>query len=138
MRSNNKLTFIAVFALFLLCACNPAPKYARPPAPTPSAYKEAEAKDGTGWKLAQPGDDKLRGKWWEIYNDPQLNALEEQVAISNQSLKAAEANFRAARALVVIARAALYPTIGATPSYANSRVSGTIARIPGNSGITNE
>jgi NodT family efflux transporter outer membrane factor (OMF) lipoprotein len=137
MKSTNKLSFLAALALLLLCACNPAPKYVLPPAPTPAAYKEATAdKDGTGWKLAQPGDDKLRGKWWEIYNDPQLNALEEQVAISNQSLKAAEANFRAARAAVVIARAALYPTIGASPAYTNSRVSGTIARIT--SSVNNE
>jgi NodT family efflux transporter outer membrane factor (OMF) lipoprotein len=131
MKSNNKLFLVALFTLLLLCACNPAPKYARPPAQTPSAYKEATPdKDGqTGWKLAQPGDATLRGKWWEIYNDPQLNALEEQVAVNNQSLKAAEANFRAARAQVVIARSSLYPTIGAAPAYTNSRVSGTIARI---------
>jgi len=57
--------------LLLLCACNPAPKYARPPAPTPTAYKEGAATQANdGWKLAQPNDDKLRGKWWEIYNDP--------------------------------------------------------------------
>jgi NodT family efflux transporter outer membrane factor (OMF) lipoprotein len=131
MKSNNKLFLIALFTLLLLCACNPAPKYVRPPAQTPAAYKEATPdKDGqTGWKLAQPGDATLRGKWWEIYNDPQLNALEEQVAINNQSLKAAEANFRAARAEVVIARSALYPTIGSSPAITNSRVSGTIARI---------
>jgi NodT family efflux transporter outer membrane factor (OMF) lipoprotein len=122
MISNNKLFYIAAVCALLLCACNPAPKYARPPAPTPSAYKEAPAdKEGTGWKLAQPGDDKLRGKWWEIYGDPQLSALEEQVAISNQSIKAAEANFRVARALVVSARSALYPQIGAAPSIANGR-----------------
>ena len=114
---NNKLLSVAALGVLLLCACNPAPKYARPPAPAPIAYKEAPAgKEGTGWKLAQPGDDKLRGKWWEIYNEPQLNALEMQVAISNQSVKMAEANFRAARALVVSARSALFPTIGASPS----------------------
>jgi NodT family efflux transporter outer membrane factor (OMF) lipoprotein len=135
---NNKLSSIAVLAFLLLCACNPAPKYVVPSAPAPAAYKEAEGKDGTGWKLAQPSDNKLRGKWWEIYNDPQLNALEEQVAISNQSLKAAEANFRAARALVVIARASLYPTIGATPAYTNARTSANILRIPGTSNATNE
>ena len=118
MTMNNKFFSLAAFSFLLLCACNPAPKYARPPAPTPMAYKEAPAgKEGTGWKLAQPGDDKLRGKWWEIYSDPQLNALEVQVAISNQSIKMAEANFRAARALVVSARSALYPTISASPSY---------------------
>jgi len=138
MKSNNKLSFLAICSLLLLCACNPAPKYVKPPAPTPTAYKEATAdKDGqTGWKLAQPGDATLRGKWWEIYNDPQLNSLEEQVAISNQSIKAAEANFRAARALVVIAHSQLYPTIGATPSFNNSRVSGTIARLT--SSVNNE
>ena len=134
--SNNKLLYIAASGiLLLLCACNPAPKYVRPPAPTPTAYKEApdQFKEGSGWKLAQPGDDKIRSKWWEVYNDPQLNALEEQVAISNQSLKASEANFRAARALVVSARAALFPTLGATPAYTNSR-SSTTTRTAGFSG----
>jgi NodT family efflux transporter outer membrane factor (OMF) lipoprotein len=135
MTSNNKLLSISVLALLLLGACNPAPKYARPPAATPAAYKETMDKDGTGWKLAQPGDDKIRSKWWEVYNDPQLNALEEQVAISNQSLKAAEASFRAARALVVIAHSALYPTIGSSPGLTDSRSSGTIARLSG--GVNN-
>jgi NodT family efflux transporter outer membrane factor (OMF) lipoprotein len=103
------------------------------------AYKEAPGdQQGTGGKLAQPGDDKLRGAWWEIYNDPQLNALEVQVAISNQSIKAAEANFRAARALVVSARAALFPTVGATPSYTNGRTSANVLRIAGTSSVTNE
>jgi NodT family efflux transporter outer membrane factor (OMF) lipoprotein len=130
MTSNNKCFLIAAVALLLLCACNPAPKYVRPPAPTPAAYKEAPGdQEKAGWKLAQPGDDKLRGKWWEIYNDPQLNALEEQVAVSNQSLKASEANFRAARALVVIAHSALYPTLGSTPTLTNSRGSSTLGRI---------
>ncbi len=139
MTVNNKLFSIAVLWLLLLSACNPAPKYVRPPAPTPMAYKEAPGdKEGTGWKLAQPGDDKLRGKWWEIYNDPQLNALEVQVAISNQSIKAAEANFRAARALVVSARSALFPTIGATPSYTNSRVSDTTGHLVSGNGTVNE
>jgi NodT family efflux transporter outer membrane factor (OMF) lipoprotein len=114
--------------ILLLCGCNPAPKYARPPAATPSAFKETlppEYKEGAGWKVAEPGDDKIRAKWWELYNDPQLNALEEQVAISNQTIAAAEANFRGARALVVSARSALFPTIGAAPSYTNSRTSAT-------------
>ncbi len=136
---NNKLLFIVALGVLLLCACNPAPKYARPPASTPMAYKEAPSgKEGTGWKLAQPGDDKIRGKWWEIYSDPQLNALEVQVAISNQSIKVAEANFRAARALVVSARSALFPTIGASPSYTNSRVSGTTGHLVAGNGTINE
>jgi NodT family efflux transporter outer membrane factor (OMF) lipoprotein len=132
LSKNARKTFALLAACVLaLCACNPAPKYARPPAPMPTAYKEAptQFKEGAGWKLAQPGDDKIRAKWWEVYNDPQLNALEEQVAISNQTLKAAEANFRAARALVVQARSALFPTIGASPGYSNSRQSATTRAV---------
>jgi len=124
MTPNNRLSYLLIVCQLALCACNPAPKYARPPAPTPVAYKES-----AGWKLAQPGDDKIRAKWWEIYNDPELSSLEEQVAVSNQTLKAAEANFRAARALVVSARSALYPTIGAAPSYTSSRSSATTRAV---------
>ena len=118
----------ACAVLICLTACNPAPKYARPPAQTPQAFKEAipqEYKEGSGWKLAQPGDDHIRGKWWEIYKDPQLNALEEQVAISNQNVALAEANFRAARSQVAYARASLFPAVSAGPSYTNSRFSQT-------------
>jgi NodT family efflux transporter outer membrane factor (OMF) lipoprotein len=111
--------------LLLLCACNPGPRYARPPATAPSAYKEAppQFKEGVGWVVAQPGDDKIRPKWWEMYNDPQLNALEEQVAVSNQTVIQAEANFRAAQALVVEARSQLFPTIGGTGSYTRQHFS---------------
>jgi NodT family efflux transporter outer membrane factor (OMF) lipoprotein len=127
---------VAVLVL-ALCACNPAPKYARPPVNAPQAFKEsapAQFKEGPGWKVAQPGDDKIRGKWWEVYNDPVLNSLEEQVQISNQSVIQAEANFRAARALVVSARSSLFPTLSASPSYSNARFSSTArtaAVVPG-------
>ena len=77
------------------------PNYKRPAAPQTPAFKEAPPE---GWKEAQPNDGAIRGKWWEIYNDPQLNALEEQVSISNQNVLAAEANFRAARYAVGVAR----------------------------------
>jgi len=103
-----------------MSGCNPAPKYSKPPTPIPTAYKESapeQFKEGVGWVVAKPGDDKIRPKWWEAFNDPQLNALEEQVAVSNQTVAQAEANFRSARALVVSARAALFPTIGSTASY---------------------
>jgi NodT family efflux transporter outer membrane factor (OMF) lipoprotein len=108
----------------LLSACNPAPKYTRPTLPAPPAYKEAspdQFKEVPGWKIAEPSDDKIRSKWWEMYNDPVLNGLEEQVQVSNQSIAQAEANFRAARAVVVQARANLYPKITAVPSISNSR-----------------
>ena len=117
--------------LVLLSACNPAPKYAKPPVPSPPAFKEAipqQYKEGTGWKIAEPGDDKIRPNWWEVYNDAQLNALEEQVRMSNQSIIAAEANFRAARTLVQSARSALFPLVTAAPSYTNSRFSSTGGR----------
>ncbi len=134
----------ALAALFigLLTACNPGPKYVRPAAPAPVAYKESapqEFKEGQGWKVAQPGDDKIRAKWWELYNDPQLNALEEQVAEGNQTLAAALANYRSSRSLVVSARSSLFPTVGAAPAYSNNRISATRgARVigPGGSGGT--
>jgi NodT family efflux transporter outer membrane factor (OMF) lipoprotein len=100
------------------------PKYQRPTAPVPPAYKEtppADWKETQGWKPAQPSEGVKRGKWWEIYNDPELNALEEQVSISNQNVLAAEAQFREARYAVRIARSSLFPTVTASPSIVNSR-----------------
>nr|MDQ2712240.1 efflux transporter outer membrane subunit [Acidobacteriota bacterium] len=120
--------FVTAALLLLLASCNPGPKYVRPSAPAPVAYKETapqEFKEGKGWKMAQPGDDKIRPKWWEMYNDGQLSALEEQVAPGNQTIAAAEANLRVARSLVVSARSALFPTIGTSPSYGNSQISST-------------
>ncbi|MBV9268370.1 MAG: efflux transporter outer membrane subunit [Acidobacteriaceae bacterium] len=137
----SRIKWIAASTVILLLAgCNPAPKYAKPPVQTPAAFKEvpAEFKEGTGWKLAQPGDDHLGAKWWQMYKDPQLNALEEQVKISNQSIAASEANFRAARALVISIRSAMAPTMTVSPSYTNSRFSstakGTRAVVPGGTG----
>jgi NodT family efflux transporter outer membrane factor (OMF) lipoprotein len=97
------------------------PNYKRPAAAQTPAFKEPLPE---GWKEAQPSDATLKGKWWEIYNDPQLNALEEQVSISNQNVLAAEANFRAARYAVSIARAGLYPTVSIAPAINTSRGSG--------------
>ena len=84
------------------------PDYRKPPVPMTPAYKEDQ-----GWKLAQPRDQIPRGKWWEIFGDQQLNALEEQVSEANQNVKVAEARFRQARALIGFARAGLFPTISA-------------------------
>jgi NodT family efflux transporter outer membrane factor (OMF) lipoprotein len=96
-------------ALALLAsACTVGPKYQRPTAVIPPAFKESPP---AGWKAAQPQDGALKGKWWEIFNDPQLNALEEQVNVSNQNIAQAEANFRNARAAIMVARAAHYPTV---------------------------
>src|SRR6266540_7368515 len=77
----------------------------------------------TTWKFAQPKDDVIRGKWWEMFNDPQLNALEEQVNISNQNIALADANFHSARALVKESRSQLFPTVTTSPSIITSRQS---------------
>jgi NodT family efflux transporter outer membrane factor (OMF) lipoprotein len=103
--------------LLLANACMVGPKYQRPAAPAPVAFKEAPP---AGWKEAQPNDGALRGKWWEIYHDPRLNALEEQVAISNQNVLAAAAQFEAAKASVRVARASQFPTVTAVPSATGS------------------
>src|SRR5690348_15974759 len=120
---------ITAVSLALLTGCMVGPKYQRPSAPTPPAYKEPQAqglKETGTWKPAQPNDAVLRGKWWEMYNDPALNALEEQVNVSNQNLVAFEAQFRQARDIVKTARANLFPTLSVAPSIVNSQSSGTL------------
>jgi NodT family efflux transporter outer membrane factor (OMF) lipoprotein len=97
------------FAALLISGCTVGPKYVRPTAEVPPDYKET----GSNWKTAQPSDAIAKGKWWEIYSDPQLNSLEEQVTASNQSLKAAQATFAEARAAIRVARAPYYPSVTA-------------------------
>jgi len=104
-----------VFAVFLLASCTVGPNYSKPQVETPPAFKQSG-----DWLVAQPKDDVPKGKWWEIYNDPLLNGLEEQVAVSNQSLIAAEARYRQAQAATRAARSALFPTVGATGSATRS------------------
>ena len=111
-------------SLLLLTGCMVGPEYIRPAAPVAPAFKESsEWKEGDGWKVAQPNDTALRGKWWELYGDTKLNELEEQVDPSNQTLKEAEANFRQARAAIRFNRAAEAPTIGVAPSISSVRAS---------------
>ncbi len=109
-------TILSLMALALLGACTVGPNYVRPTADTPAAFKEME-----GWKTAQPRDQELRGKWWETYNDPLLNELEERVSVSNQNLAQAAAQFRQARALVQSARAGYLPTASANASATRSQ-----------------
>ena len=115
-----------------LTACMVGPKYQRPSAPIPAGYKEQPppvTTQASNWNPAQPNDAAARGKWWEIFNDPQLNGLEDQVNISNQNVLAAEAQFRAARDSVRIARSGLFPTVTASPSYTNARASSTLTNV---------
>ena len=101
----------------LFCAgCMVGPDYFKPSVPMTATYKEDQ-----GWKLARPSDTIPRGKWWEIFGDPQLNALEEQVSEANQNVKVAEAHFRQARALIGFARAGLFPTVSAGFSASSLR-----------------
>ena len=104
---------------FFLGACSVGPDYVKPSAPVPVAdYK------GIGtWKTAEPRDGAIRGKWWEMYHDAQLNALEEQVNISNQNVLEAEAQFREAAAEVKVARAAFFPTVTTEPAFTESQSS---------------
>ena len=147
-------------AALLLSGCLVGPKYQKPPAMAqapPAAYKESpgaatpsngttasaaatgtaatgttavQAADAGEWKVAQPQDAMLKGKWWEIYGDNELNALEEKLAIDNQTIKQYFANYMEARTLVAEARAQLYPTVGTGPSYARSQASAN-AGAPG-------
>ncbi len=112
------LLTLAGMALFMGACKTVGPNYQRPAAPTAPAFKEPLP---AGWKEAQPADATLRGKWWELYNDPQLNALEEQVSIDNQNVLMVEAQYREAKATVQIARAALYPTVSLAPSITGSQ-----------------
>ena len=115
----------------LTAACAVGPNYKKPSAETPVAFKEAPP---AGWKTAQPRDGSLRGKWWEMFGDPRLNALEEQVAVSNQTLAQAEAQFRGARAAVATARAGLFPTVTAGAQVTTARGSSGRSQSSGSSG----
>jgi NodT family efflux transporter outer membrane factor (OMF) lipoprotein len=104
--------------MLLLTGCMVGPKYVKPTAPLAPAYKEANPdayKENANWHPAQPADAAERGAWWKIFGDAELNALEPQIAANNQSLKAADARFREARALIRFNHASLYPTVGVAP-----------------------
>jgi NodT family efflux transporter outer membrane factor (OMF) lipoprotein len=107
---------LGVIGVLLLSGCMVGPDYNRPPTPMTPTFKEAPPenfKSTAAWKVAEPADGKLRAKWWEIFGDPRLNELEDQVTVANQTLKAAEARFRQARQMVLFNRAAQFPTISA-------------------------
>ena len=101
-------------ALALLAACTVGPDYQRPPAPVPASYKQ------DGWKAAEPKDAVNRGEWWAVYDDPALDGLEKQIEISNQTLLAAVAAYRQARAIVAEARSGYYPTVSLVGSGTRS------------------
>jgi NodT family efflux transporter outer membrane factor (OMF) lipoprotein len=115
---------VAILALLLVSAgCMVGPNYKRPSAPAAPAFKEQppvnfKEAEAAGWKPSQPGDAFAKGLWWELYNDAALNALEEQVSVSNQNVLQAEAQYRQAKAAVSVARSALFPTVTTAPAIA--------------------
>jgi NodT family efflux transporter outer membrane factor (OMF) lipoprotein len=117
-----QLALGAATSFFLLSACVVGPEYRRPVAPEAPGYKEGLP---PGWTAAEPNDGVVRGAWWEVYNDPQLNRLEDQVAINNQNVIAAEARFREAKAAVRGARSSEWPTVTALPAATVSKTLAT-------------
>ena len=132
---------LTLIAMVLFKSCDKAPKYAKPGVATPPAYKELTPdmfKETKDWKFAHPSDAVIRGNWWEMFGDTQLNALEEQANGANQNIALADANFRAAQALVKESRSEYFPTITTSPSIIVSRQSGaaTHANVsPGRSAV---
>jgi NodT family efflux transporter outer membrane factor (OMF) lipoprotein len=123
-RINGLSALVTSLALVLLSGCMVGPNYTKPPVPMAPGYKEAPPasfKADDGWKMSQPSDSQLKGNWWELFGDSQLDALEVRVDGANQTLKMADANFRAARASISYYRASEAPTIGVAPSISAVR-----------------
>jgi NodT family efflux transporter outer membrane factor (OMF) lipoprotein len=112
----------------MLAGCNVGPKYLPPTMTAPPAFKESptQFKDADGWTVAQPQDGALRGKWWEIYNEPELNSLEDQLNIDNQNIQQAFENFMEARALVREVRSQYFPTASVGGSYTRTQPSSNV------------
>ncbi len=120
----------AIALLAVLAGCRVGPRYhaPAPPAVTAPNYKESTVnfKDADGWKVASPQDAMIRGNWWEVFHEPELNALEEQLNINNQNIKISFQNLMEARALVAEARAQYWPTITAAPGWNRQRSSSNL------------
>ncbi len=117
--------------LTLLSGCRVGPRYhpPAPPAVTAPNYKESTVnfQDADGWKVASPQDAMLRGNWWEVFKEPELNALEEQLNVNNQNIRLSFENYMAARAVIAEARAQFWPTVTFNPSWNRSRSSGNLS-----------
>jgi NodT family efflux transporter outer membrane factor (OMF) lipoprotein len=135
--TNRRSLLSSVLVCTLVTGCHIGPRYHPPTTQAPPAFKEAPpATDTTQtqstpeagvWTVAQPSDAKIRGDWWAIFNDTELNDLESQLNIDNQNLKVYFENYMEARALVREARAAYFPTVSFGPSYSRSRSSGNLS-----------
>ncbi len=129
-KSSVQRALLALALCSALAGCMPGPKYHKPSAPvaTAPAYKESTAnfQNTEGWKVAKPQDAMLRGKWWEIFNDPELNALEDQMDINNQNIKVYFENLLAARAMIREASAQYWPVVTVGPSWNRAKSSGNL------------
>jgi NodT family efflux transporter outer membrane factor (OMF) lipoprotein len=144
MTGTNRRSQVGLLLCVMLTGCTVGPKYHPPALQPPPAYKEAPPpgptsnppqaqqsdapKDNTTetWTVAQPADEKIRGDWWAIFNEPELNDLEGQLNINNQNLKLYFENYMEARALVGEARALYFPTVSFGPSYTRGKSSGSL------------
>jgi NodT family efflux transporter outer membrane factor (OMF) lipoprotein len=127
------IALLLLLVIIELSGCVVGPKYVRPSTPTPTAYKEQPPASYPGagqWQPANPSDQASRGNWWEIFGDPELNRLEEQIATSNQTLKVAAARFREARAAIRFTRASQFPTVSTSPSAAYTKNSDYSPNFP--------
>ena len=111
----------------LLAGCSVGPKYQPPAMPAPAAFKEAAPQSFKEWQVAHPADTELKGDWWTLFGDPQLNQLEAQINLSNENLKAATARFEQARALIKFAKSGKYPQISAGLQVSGNQDSSTYA-----------
>jgi NodT family efflux transporter outer membrane factor (OMF) lipoprotein len=116
-------------AAIMISGCTVGPNYQRPTAPSAPAFKESAVPvpppnpPNGGWKQVAPNDSTIRPNWWEMYQDPQLNKLEEQVAVSNQTLKASYEQYMQARAAIQVFRSQYFPTLSVAPAASRDRVS---------------
>jgi NodT family efflux transporter outer membrane factor (OMF) lipoprotein len=115
MRIASSICFVS---MLFVAGCTVGPNYRRPAAEVPPTYKEVG-----NWKPAQPNEQNLGENWWELFQDPQLNSLELRVDVSNQNLKAAQAQYTQARALVRYSRADLFPTVSVNPTATRTKTS---------------
>ncbi len=144
-RFSGSISLATLASALLLSGCRVGPNYQRPSAPAAPAFKEDVVPmpppnpPNGGWKQVTPNDSAIRGKWWELYQDPQLNQLEDRVAVSNQTLKAAYEQYMQARAAVQFYRSQYFPTVSVTPSAARDRQSNNRPlHVPGSKSTYND